>query len=202
MCEMGLTSMNPSAKKEYKRLFELRPKRNILNRNFHAEEPNQIWISDITCFKLKGKYYYICIIMDLFSRKIIAYKISQKISTQLVTATFKKAYSERSPQKGLIFHSDQGVQYTSAAFRSLLLFYEVELSFSNTGRPHDNAVAESFFSGMKREELYRRYYQSVDDFKKSVDAYITFYNTKRPHSSINFKCPEQMEQSAITQEKG
>lgn len=197
MHELGLTSMSPSSKKEYKHLNEAKAKRNILNRNFNAEHMNQIWISDITCFKLKQKYYYICVIMDLFSRKIISYKIRQKQSAQLITSTFKQAYAERSPKKGLIFHSDRGIQYTASSFQQLLVSCGVEQSFSNTGRPHDNAVAEAFFSGMKREELYRRNYQSEADFKRSVDEYIIFYNTKRPHSALNYRCPDQIEETAL-----
>lgn len=199
MREMGLVSISPSAKKEYKRLYEAGTKRNILDRNFKADKPNQIWISDITCFKLKGKYYYIGIIMDLYSRRIIAYRISPHNSTKLISIAFRQAYAERTPPKGLIFHSDQGVQYTSLAFCNLLLSCDVRQSFSDTGKPHDNAVAESFFSCMKREELYRRDYRSVAEFRKGVDDYISFYNTKRPHRTLNFKSPEQMEESAVIQ---
>ena len=195
MHEMGLSSMSPSAKKEYKYLNEPSAKKNRLNRNFTAERPNQIWVSDITCFKLKGKYYYIWIIMDLYSRRIIAYRTSTHNSTKLISTAFRQMYAGRAPQEGLVFHSDQGAQYTSTAFRNLLLSCDVKQSFSNTGEPHDNAVAESFFSCMKREKLYRWNYSSVAAFKKSVDTYISFYNTKRPHSTLNFKSPNQMEEA-------
>ena len=195
MREMGLISMSPSAKKEYKHLYEFKQKKNILNRNFTADRPNQIWISDITCFKLKGKHYYISMIMDLYSRKIIAYRISPNSSTKIVSYAFRQAYESRNQPKGLIFHSDQGAQYTSIAFRNLLLSYGVEQSFSNTGRPHDNAVAEAFFASLKREGLYRRDYSSVAEFEKGVAAYIKFYNSKRPHGSLGYKTPEQMEEA-------
>ena len=137
-------------------------------------------------------------IMDLYSRKIIAYRISLNSSTKIVSYAFRQAYESRNQPKGLIFHSDQGAQYTSLAFRNLLLSCGVEQSFSNTGRPHDNAVAEAFFASLKREELYRRDYSSVAEFEKGVAAYIEFYNTKRPHGSLGYKTPEQMEE-AITQ---
>ena len=107
MREMGLRSVSPSAKKDYRHLLESSPKRNILNRNFSAERMNQIWVSDITCFNLKGKRYYIVIILDLFSRKIVSYGISQSSRARLVTTAFRKAYEERRPQPGLIFHSDK-----------------------------------------------------------------------------------------------
>ena len=199
MREMGLASMSPTAKKDYRYLCEEKPKRNILNQNFSAQKMNQIWVSDITCFKLKGKHHYIAIIMDLFSRKIIAYKSSTSCSTRLITRAFKQAYTERKPAKGLIFHSDRGSQYTSQAFQQLLYSCDAEQSFSKSGRPHDNAVAEAFFASLKREELYRRNYRSVAEFKQGVDNYITFYNTKRPHRALNYKCPDEVEKVAVVQ---
>lgn len=199
MREMGLISMSPSAKKDFRRLCEEKPPRNILNRNFTATEMNQVWVSDITCYKLKGKHYYIAIIMDLFSRKIIAYKVSPTNRTHLVTSAFRQAYAERNPKKGLIFHSDRGTQYMSRTFQMLLNSLGVEQSFSDSGKPLDNAVAESFFSSMKREELYRRKYHSVTEFWEGVDSYIAFYNTKRPHRALNYKCPDQVEKDGIPQ---
>lgn len=97
------------------------------------------------------KYYYLCAIIDLFSRKIISYRIFQNSSTQLLTKTFKQAYSERKPEKGLMFHSDRGTQYMSYTFVHLLEDFEVKQSFSRTGRSHDNAVAEAFFSILKKK---------------------------------------------------
>ena len=199
MRDMGLVSMSPTAKKDYQRLAVSIPKRNILNQNFTAEHPNQIWVSDITCYKLKGKHYYIAVILDLFSRKVIAHRISAAASTKLIAAAFREAYAERTPCPGLIFHSDRGTQYASQSFQQLLLSCHVEQSFSRTGRPHDNAVAESFFASLKREELYRRNYRSVAEFRQAVDDYITFYNTKRPHRTLNYKCPDEVERSAVAQ---
>ena len=180
MQEMGLVSMSPAAKKDYNRLAVSIPKRNILNQNFTAKRPNQIWVSDITCYKLKGKHYYIAVILDLFSRKVIAHRVSTVASTKLIAAAFRQAYAERTPDNGLIFHSDRGTQYASQSFQQLLLACQVEQSFSRTGRPHDNAVAESFFASLKREELYRRNYRSVAEFRRAVADYIIFYNTKTP----------------------
>ena len=92
-----------------------------------------------------------------------------------------------------MFHSDQGPQYTSNTFRKLLCMNKVVQSFSKSGRPHDNAVAESFFASMKREEIYRTQYHSERQFMESVDTYIEFYNTKRPHSTLNYKTPDWFE---------
>ncbi len=147
----------------------------------------------MTCFKINGKYLYVCAILDLFSRKVIAYRISPKNSTYLITSTFKQALQSRNAPQSLLFHSDQGAQYTSKTFRKLLRVNKVVQSFSAPGQPHDNAVMESFFASMKREEIYRTQYKSEQQFVKSVDNYIKFYNTQRPHGTLNYKTPDQFE---------
>ena len=178
MREMGLSSVRSTAKKEYLKLRETERKKNILQQQFTADQPNQRWVSDVTCFKLRDHYFYICVIIDLFSRKVIAHKISKRNSTQLITAAFKMAYEERQPPSGLIFHSDRGAQYTSHRLQQLLHKHNVEQSFSQPGKPHDNAVAESFFASLKKEELYRKDHPSDRAFQASVASYIEFYNTK------------------------
>lgn len=195
MREMGLSSVRSTAKKEYLKLRETERKKNILQQQFTADQPNQRWVSDVTCFKLRDHYFYICVIIDLFSRKVIAHKISKRNSTQLITAAFKMAYEERQPPSGLIFHSDRGAQYTSHRLQQLLHKHNVEQSFSQPGKPHDNAVAESFFASLKKEELYRKDHPSDRAFQASVASYIEFYNTKRPHRTLKNLTPCQMEES-------
>lgn len=197
MREMGLISVRTTAKQDYLKFREPEKKKNVLRQQFHAGKPNQIWVSDVTCFKLEDHYLYTCVILDLFSRKVIAYKISKKNSTQLITSTFKMAWEQRSPEAGLIFHSDRGSQYTSHRFQQLLHERSVVQSFSNSGKPHDNAVAESFFASFKKEELYRKNYTSEADFKRGVDSYIEFYNCRRPHRTLRNQTPCQVEEKAM-----
>ena len=193
MREMGLKSVSIYSKRDYQKSERLVKKQNMLQRQFKVDEPNCVWVSDITCFKVNGKYLYICVILDLFSRKVVAHRVSPKNSTYLVTSTFRQAYRNRNEPQQLMFHSDQGPQYTSNTFRKLLRMNKVVQSFSKSGRPHDNAVAESFFASMKREEVYRTQYCSEHQFMRSVDTYIEFYNTKRPHSTLNYKTPDGFE---------
>lgn len=195
MREMGLASIRTSAKRDYSRLENYEKKRNILQRRFQVEEPDRVWVSDVTCFKLKGRWYYICAIIDLFSRRVVAYGISQKNSTRLITRAFQNAWVQRTPRRGMIFHSDQGAQYTSYSFRKLLRERGVTQSFSNPGTPHDNAVAETFFSTLKKEELYRTNYRSEAELKACVAAYMEFYNERRPHQALRYKTPVQMERA-------
>lgn len=193
MAEMGLSSVRTTAKRDYLNQATKEKKKDMVRQQFHADRPNQIWVSDVTYFKLEQNHFYVCVIIDLFSRKVISYKISKKNSTQLVTSTFKMACDTRQPDPGLIFHSDRGSQYTSHRFLQLLHEHGMIQSFSNSGRPHDNAVAESFFASFKREELYRKNYSSEKEFKQGVDSYITFYNQQRPHRTLKNKTPKQVE---------
>lgn len=193
MQELNLQSVRSDAKKEYMKR-EAYKKQNLLNRDFYAERPNQIWVSDITYFKGDNYRIYLCAIIDLFSRRVVGYKISQNCSTNLVTATFKKAFNSRGTPSNLTFHSDRGAQYTSAAFTSLLRQCGVAQSFSASGRPHDNAVAETFFANFKKEEAYRHSYSSEQDFRKSTDTYIHFYNEIRPHMTLAYKTPIHFEE--------
>lgn len=119
MQEMGLYGIGSTSKREYTK-WKKGENKNVLQQNFHAEALNQAWVSDVTVFKFNDKYYYICVIIDLYSRKIVAHTISQKNSTQLVTKTFKKAYELRQPKEGMIFHSDRGAPYVSFSFQKLL----------------------------------------------------------------------------------
>ena len=194
MKEMGLSSVRTTAKQDYLNLRESGKKRNVLCQQFSATRPNEVWVSDVTCFRLQDRNHYICVILDLFSRKVIAHKVSKKNSTQLVTSTFKNAWEERAPELELLFHSDRGAQYTSHRFQELLRSHAVVQSFSNSGRPHDNAVAESFFASLKKEELYRKDYASEPDFRRSISAYMEFYNMKRPHRTLKNRTPCQMEE--------
>ena len=191
MQELGLHSIRTDAKKVYKN--QMRKKQNLLHRKFTTDHPNQVWVSDITYFKIKNAWVYLCAIIDLFSRRVVGYRVSHAASTRLVTTTFRNAYEERGNPKNLTFHSDRGGQYISAAFSKLLQQYNVKQSFSASGTPLDNAVAETFFATFKKEETYRREYTSERHFRKSVDEYIRFYNEVRPHQTLKYKTPQAFE---------
>jgi len=192
MRELDLRSIRTDSKKQYKKRQHTM-KKNLLERDFSAEHPNQIWVSDITYFKVNNYWVYLCIILDLYSRKIVGYRVSRNQSTNLVTTTFRNAYQTRGKPKNLTFHSDRGKQYTSAAFTKLLQTNGVKQSFSATGKPTDNAVAESFFGSFKKEEAYRREYTSEQNFCKSVEQYVRFYNEVRPHQTLKYQTPQAVE---------
>ena len=192
MNEMNLSSIRLSSKR-VRTPRSRNKKRDALGMKFSVNTPNKVWVSDVTYFRLNERMYYICVILDLFSRRVIAHKISLKHRTQLITATFKQAYHERQPEAGLVFHSDQGQQYASCSFQKFLAGLGVKQSFSPSGSPHHNAVMESFFGSMKKEELYRKEYRSDNEFKKCLGRYFAFYNDDRPHLTLQCKTPNAYE---------
>ena len=156
---------------------------NILERNFNPQSPNVSWVSDITYVKVNGKYSFVCVVMDLFSRKILSYNISDTINTTLTLYAFDKAFEGRECPKNLLFHSDQGAQYTSYVFRSHLQELNCKQSFSSPGCPYDNSVCESFFHSLKREALYRHVYDSTDELVavlESIYNIITSFECTEP----------------------
>lgn len=193
MQELGLESIRENAKKDYKKRQEYKRK-NLLNQNFAVSTQNEVWVSDITYFKVNDCGIYLCAIIDLFSRKVVGYRVSRKCSTYLVTSTFREAFQSPSSPQNLTFHSDRGGQYVSGVFCTLLQKCGVKQSFSKSGCPHDNAVAETFFATFKKEEAYRRDYSSEADFRKSVENYIDFYNNVRPHQTLAYKSPTRFEE--------
>lgn len=192
MEEMNLESIRKNSKALYSKKHS-KKKKNLLKMQFDVKKPNEVWVSDVTYFKYGDRFYYICAILDLYGRKVIAHKISAKHSTQLISATFKLAYETRNRPENLMFHSDRGTQYTSHTFQKLLADLAVKQSFSPSGSPQHNAVMESFFSTLKKEELYRIDYRSVSELKARVTAFMDFYNKERSHSTLQYKTPNAYE---------
>ena len=171
---------------------------NHLEQKFDQKAPNLVWVSDITYIRAGGKWYYLCVIIDLFSRKVIAWDLSAHPNANLVISTFQKAYQSRNAPYGLMFHSDRGSQYTALAFKKLLDSLNVVQSFSKKGYPFDNAVAESFFKYLKKEETNRRIYSSLADLRIALFEYIDgYYNSIRPHGSLGYLTTNEKDSSAL-----
>lgn len=199
MQDMGLFSIRQDAKDLYEK--EQVKYKNILKQQFNTNRPNQVWVSDITYFRFNNSNYYICAIMDLFARKIVGYKISKSNSTQLAKSTLKSAYEKRTPKGDLIFHTDRGSNFRSKTFCAYLKSLEITQSYSRAYTPYDNSVMETFFSSLKREELYRTKYRSEREFRTAVDNYMIFYNEQRPHFYNGYKTPNVKEQEYFNKHK-
>ena len=170
---------------------------NHMHQEFNQKCPNIVWVSDFTYIRVASKWYYLCIVMDLFSRKVIAWNISAKPDVDLVMTAVKKAYDKRNCPKGLMFHSDRGSQYTAFSFRQLLDSLNVVQSFSKKGYPFDNACCECFFKYLKKEETNRRTYHSLQELQLSIFEYIEgFYNSRRPHGSLGMLTPNEKKNSS------
>ena len=166
---------------------------NKLRRVFNQTAPNKYWVSDVTELKVGRNIFYLCVILDLFSRKVVAYRLSSQNNTQLTINTFKDAYESRNRPTELSFHSDQGANYTAYEFRDLLRSLKVNQSFSHSGNPYDNACMESFFSNFKREEYNAKHYEFLDELQANADSYVKHYNGYRPHQTLKNKTPNQFE---------
>lgn len=171
-------------------------KPNHLKQAFNPPAPNQVWTSDFSYIPIGNKsFIYLCIILDLFSRKVIAWSVSHKIDTLLAISTLEKALQSRRPTSPVLFHTDQGSQYTSLEFRKYMEDRSIVHSLSKSGYPWDNAVTEAFFKYMKKEVLNRRNFSSLQEVHLSCFEYIEgFYNTQRPHGTLNMLTPNEKEE--------
>jgi putative transposase len=164
---------------------------NLLDQDFTAGACNEKWVSDITYIRTKQGWLYLTIILDLCNREIVGWSMSKGLSAlETVVPAFKQAFKRKHPGPGLIFHSDQGVQYACEDFRKYLRKYDVIQSMSSKGNCYDNAVAESFFHTLKTEHVYFHAYQTREQARESIFEYIEiFYNRRRKHSALGYKTP-------------
>jgi putative transposase len=169
---------------------------NLLNREFVATEPNRAWVGDITYIPTKAGWVYLAVVIDLYSRKVVGWAVSTRIDAALVIAAFLRACWLRRPGPGLLFHSDRGSQYASAAFRAVLAAWHCTQSMSRKGNCWDNAVAESFFKTLKIEWLYMlsSMLEGKEQAEREIFEYIeVYFHRKRLHETLGYLTPEQFE---------
>jgi putative transposase len=165
----------------------------LVQRDFSPSEKNKVWVSDVTYLRWIGGHIYLCIVMDLFSRRVVGWSVSRKNDSSLVISALRNSINSRNPKKGLIFHSDRGSNYTSNETRLFLVNNRIRRSNSRKGNCWDNAVAESFFAGFKREIDYACY-GSLREAKEILFEHIeVFYNRQRSHSKLGYKSPMEFE---------
>ena len=147
---------------------------NLVCQKLKADLPNVLWVSDVTFIRDGDVFYSPCVIIDVFFRKVIAHKISLNNDTALVLAIFQEAFAVRGNPSRITFQSDQGKNYTVYAFRYCLREHGIHQSFSNPTTPHNNAIAEAFFSALKREDISHSYYKDQQELENAVANYIDF----------------------------
>ena len=182
-------------KDESERLMS--PASNVLDRQFTAERPNQKWIADFTYIWTAEGWLYVAAVIDLFSRRVVGWSMKAEMNAQLVADALVMAIWRRGKPDALLHHSDQGSQYTSQQFQTLMSDNGVTCLMSRSGNVWDNAAMESFFSSLKTERVRRQVYRSRDAARADVFDYIErFYNTTRRHSTIGYLSPVEFEQRA------
>jgi len=190
MKQLGLRSMR---KRKFKKTTDSRHNYlvsdNILNGSFKTDSPSKVWVSDITYIQANKGFMYLTVVIDLFDRKIIGWSCSNRMFAKTTSlAAWEMAVIRRTPKEGLIFHSDRGVQYANKAFTSILDSYGCTRSMSRKGTHWDNAVAESFFSILKKELIHRVKLLSHKQLNVEISDFIeNWYNRDRRHSFLNYK---------------
>lgn len=167
---------------------------NLLDRDFSASAPNQKWVSDITYLMTSEGWLYLAVIIDLYSRTVVGWSMSERMTSSLVCDALKMAQFHRGRPKGVILHSDRGSQYCSHAYRDLAEEYQLKLSMSRKGNCWDNACAESFFHSLKVEAVQYEPLMTRDEMRQNVFEYIEVdYNRVRRHSALGYLSPENYE---------
>lgn len=168
---------------------------NELNQDFEVKAPNQVWTTDITYIHTGEGFLYLNPIMDLYSRRIISYRIDEYMGQALCLNTLNEAIALRQPEEGWMHHSDRGAQYCANAYLNTLKQSGAKISMSRKAMPYDNACMESFFASLKKEHLYKQVFHTKNEAVLAIQFYIKFYNEKRMHSSLDFLSPLEKEMS-------
>jgi transposase InsO family protein len=171
---------------------------NVLERDFSPDKPNSTWATDITYVWTGEGWLYLAVVLDLFSRLVVGWSMSEHIDTKLALGALEMALQGRQPPQGLIHHSDRGSQYASAEYRQALASRDIQCSMSRKGNCWDNAVVESFFSSLKMELVYLTDFTSRHQARSAIFEYLeVFYNRRRRHSSLGYLSPVEYERAAL-----
>ena len=174
----------------------LAPAPDRLKREFRTIKPNHAWVSDTTFIRTRQGWLYLAMMLDLYSRQVIGWAMSDRNNTQLVVGALQMAISHRDTKAPIIVHSDQGSTYASSDYQALLISHDMLPSMSRKGECHDNAVAESFFGTLKTELVDDADYRTREEAKQSLFEYIeVFYNRQRRHSYLGYVSPAEYERA-------
>ena len=175
--------------------FDIHP--NLLKRDFKVLGPDQVWVSDITYIWTDEGWLFLATVIDLFSRKVVGWSMSESLSRQIALDALEMAISARNPSPGLTHHSDRGVQYACNDYQKLIQQAGMRPSMSRKGNCWDNSVAESFFSTLKKELIWRIKLETRDQARRDVFEFVeVFYNRQRMHSYLGYMSPVEFETAA------
>jgi putative transposase len=200
---MAEEDLKPRLKRRFVRStqprHDKRVSKNVLDRNFNVGLPNKVWASDITYVQTKRGWAYLAAVLDLGSRKVVGWSVGPTMEETLATGALQMAFDQRKPRRGLIHHSDRGVQYAAHGYQRLLAQHGAVPSMSRKGNCWDNACVESFFATLKRELPNEDVFEDWEHVERAVFAYIeAHYNTRRPHSALGYITPNEYERRQAT----
>ena len=171
---------------------------NTLNRQFAVTAPNRVWAGDITYVWTAEGWLYLAVVLDLYSRRVIAWGMGNRLTQELATAALTMAIEHRRPARGVVHHTDRGSQYAATRYRAVLAEHGLTASMSRRGNCWDNAVVESFFHTLKTELVFHRRYLTRDAARQDIFEWIeVFYNRVRRHSTLGYRSPAEFEARAI-----
>ncbi|MGW2939398.1 IS3 family transposase, partial [Streptomyces sp. NPDC001156] len=178
------------------------PAPDLVQRDFHAGKLNEKWCGDITYVQVGGAWLYLACVLDICSRRVLGWSMATPMRTELVTDALKMAVATRGGSvDGVIFHADRGSQYTAAAFAQVCDGFRIRRSMGRVGSSYDNALAESFWQGLKRETMHQRLFSTVRQARLEIFQWLTYYNVRRRHSALNYLSPVEFEQQHLRADK-
>ena len=168
-----------------------------LARRMKLSGTDQLWIADITYIRLRAEFVYLAVILDAFSRKVVGWALDRTLANRLTITALEHAVAQRGPRPGLVHHSDRGLQYARGEYVAILEQYGIVPSMSRPANPYDNASCESFMKTLKREEIYARRYDNLEQLRTNIEEFIEqYYNRQRLHSALGYRSPEEFEQQS------
>ena len=181
---------------EHHKMPQIAP--DLVQRNFHADRPDRIWVGDVTFIRTRVGWLFLAMLLDLYSRKVIGWSMSDRNDEALTLAALEMALIHRRPAPGCIHHTDQGGLYRTRSYLDRMASAGILPSMGNKGTAYDNAVAESFFSNLKNELIHHCNFKTREEARAAIFGYIElFYNRKRIHQALGYQSPQQFEEQVM-----
>lgn len=157
---------------------------------------NQLWVADITYIRLQGEFVFLAVVLDRFSRRAVGWSVDRTLTAKLTITALQQAIDNRQPPRGLVHHSDRGIQYAAQQYGELLHKHGLIASMSRPANPYDNGACERFMKTLKQEEIHCRHYRDLEDLRAHLEEFIDqYYNCQRLHSALDYQTPEEFERS-------